>query len=110
GIVDEYVEAAEPRHGKSNQRAADLLARQVAVEVLRIAARLLDAPNGLEAVGTVASVHHDIRPEPPEMLRDAAADAGRRSGHDRHFAGEVRHDHPAPSSTCRANSVTTNSR
>ena len=63
GVVDEDVEAAESFHGEADQRAADLFARQVAVEVLRLASGRLDASDGLEAVGAIAAVHDDVRPE-----------------------------------------------
>ena len=91
GVVDENVEAAEPRHRKADQPAADLFAGQVAVEILRLAAGRLDTPDRLGAIGAVAAVHHDVRPELRETLRDTAADAGGRSGYDRHFAGEAAH-------------------
>src|SRR2546422_10456851 len=91
GVVHENVQAAKALHRKANQRAADLLVREIAVEVLRIAPNRLDAADRLDAVGAVASVHHDVRPKAGEMLCDAAADPGSRSGHDRDLVGEVAH-------------------
>src|SRR3989441_256181 len=89
--------AVQKRRGVFRQRHQAALGHRIgaelrlAVEVLRIAPNRLDAADRLDAVGAVASVHHDVRPKAGEMLRDAAADPGSRSGHDRDLVGEVAH-------------------
>ena len=90
-IVDEDVQAAKALDGKADQLAADLLAGEIAFEVLRLLARRPDAAHRLEAVAGVAPVDDEIRPEPGEMLRNAAADSRGGSGHHRHFMGEGAH-------------------
>ena len=44
-----------------------------------------------ETIGTVASVHHDVRSEAAKMFRNAAADARGRARHDRYSAGQTAH-------------------
>ena len=49
---------------------------------------LITDPPPRARIGAIAAVHDNVRPETREMLRDAAADAGGRAGHDRHLARE----------------------
>ena len=60
---------------KRIEPAADLFAREIPFDVLRLAARRLHAADRLEAVVAIQPVHHDVGAEPGEVLRDAAADA-----------------------------------
>ena len=74
GVVHQDVQPAEPLHREADQPAADLFTREVALDVLCLAPRGLDAPHRLQTVVAVQAVDHDVGAEPGEVLRDAAAD------------------------------------
>ena len=85
GVVDEDVEAAESLDREAiERRGRPLRSARSPSKIRRVAAaRALTRRDGLEAVAAVAAVHDDVGAERGEVLRDAAADAGRRSGDER---------------------------